>query len=290
MKIWDRKNNKYIEQEESAQKSLEILYNTFGGRILLKTIFVSRWFSKCQAVYQKSIFSKGSIKPFIEKHNIDMTRYDKVESYKSFEEFFRRKRNVEKYIDKKLLTKENLLSIADSKLQVLNLDENSLLKIKNSIYNLKDLTQNEEISDKYKNGICLIYRLSANDYHHYHYLDKGKVTYSKYIKGKLHTVRPISEKYNVYSQNSRLVSILKTENFGDVIQIEVGAMLIGKIVNYEYQEFNKLDEKGFFDFGGSTIVQIFEKDKVIIDKDIIEKSNEGIETIVEIGEKIGVKS
>ena len=218
-----------------------------------------------------------------------MSRYDNIESYKSFEEFFRRKRDVKKYINTKNLDEKNLLAIADSKLQVFLLDENSIIKIKNSIYDLKDLTQSDEIIDKYKNGICLIYRLSVNDYHRYHFLDSGKIINSKYIKGKLHTVRPISEKYNVYSQNSRYVSILKTENFGEVIQIEVGAMLIGKIVNHECSSFKKLDEKGFFDFGGSTIVQIFENDKIVLDKDLLEKSNEGIETIVEIGEKIGVK-
>lgn len=287
MKIWDRKNNKYIEEHESAQKYLEILYNTFFGRILLKTIFVSRWFSKVQAIYQRSILSKRKIKGFIKEHNVDMSKYEEVEKYKSFEEFFRRKRDVKKYIEKDTLNDENLVSIADSKLQVFYLNENSVLKIKSSMYELKDLIEDDKITDKYKNGICLVYRLSVNDYHRYHFLDEGKIKYSKFIKGKLHTIRPISEKYNVYSKNSRYVSILETKNFGEVIQIEVGAMLIGKIVNHECESFNKLDEKGFFDFGGSTIVQIFSKDAVKIDEDIILKSNEGIETKVEIGMKVG---
>lgn len=290
MKIWDRKNNEYIEEEESAQKGAEFLYNTVLGRILLKSIFASRWFSKCLAVYQKSFISKRKIKSFIPKYNINMEMYDDIKTYKSFREFFIRKREIKKYIKEDYLNKQNLVAIADSKLQVIHLNEQSVLKIKKSSYDLKDLLQDEELANKYKNGICLIYRLSLHDYHRYHYLDDGKLKSSKYIKGKLHTVRPVSEKYNVYSKNSRVISVLQTENFGEVIQIEVGAMLVGKMVNHEITTFSKLQEKGFFDFGGSTIVQIFEKDIIKIDEDIITKNNEDTEVKVEIGMKIGEKN
>lgn len=287
MKIWDRKNNTYIFEEETAQKGAEFLYNTLLGRIFLKLIFVSRWFSKCQAIYQSSSLSKRKIKPFIQKYNINMKMYDSVENYNSFRDFFTRKRNVKKYVNIEAFEKNNLVAIADSKLQVIHLNEQSILKIKNSMYDLNDLVQDEELSKKYKNGICLIYRLSLHDYHRYHFVDDGRLKSSKYIKGKLHTVRPISEKYNVYSKNSRNVSVLQTENLGEVIQIEVGAMLVGKIVNHECDSFSKLQEKGFFDFGGSTIVQIFSKDSVEIDDDIIEKSKANTEVKVEIGMKIG---
>lgn len=289
MKIWDRKNNLYIEEKEYGKKKLEILYNTIYGRLLLKLIFASRWFSKCQAIYQKSKLSKKKIKSFINEYNIDMNRYDDIDSYNSFEEFFRRKRDVRKYIDEKSLEDNNLISIADAKLGVFFLNEKSVLKIKESVYDLKDLIQDENLSNEYKDGVCLVYRLSMDDYHRYQFLDDGIIKSSSYIRGKLHTIRPISRKYNVYSKNSRYVNVLKTENFGDVIQIEVGAMLIGKIVNHKCESFSKLDEKGFFDFGGSTIVQIFKKDRITIDEDILLKSEEGIETKVEIGMIIGRK-
>lgn len=283
MKIWDRKRNIFYEEKEYGKKKLDFLYNTFLGRILLKLIFSRVWFSKLQAIYQNSKISKRKILPFILKYNVDMSVYEN-QSYNSFSDFFKRKRII------KNKTFENeLIAIADSKLQVFSIQDNLELKIKQSIYSLNELIQDEQIAKKYKDGTCLIYRLSMDDYHRFMFLDDGNIINSKKIKGVLHTIRPISKRYNVFCQNSRQVTFLNTKNFGRVIQIEVGAMLVGKIVNYKKRNFKRLEEKGYFDFGGSTIVQLFEKEKIKIDNDILIKSNEDIETKVEIGMKIGEK-
>ena len=283
MKIWDRKRNIFYEEKEYGKKKLDFLYNTFLGRILLKLIFSRVWFSKLQAIYQNSKISKRKILPFILKYNVDMSVYEN-QSYNSFSDFFKRKRII------KNKTFENeLIAIADSKLQVFSIQDNLELKIKQSIYSLNELIQDEQIVKKYKDGTCLIYRLSMDDYHRFMFLDDGNIINSKKIKGVLHTIRPISKRYNVFCQNSRQVTFLNTKNFGRVIQIEVGAMLVGKIVNYKKINFKRLEEKGYFDFGGSTIVQLFEKEKIKIDGDILTKSKENIETKVEIGMKIGEK-
>lgn len=283
MKIWDRKRNIFYEEKEYGKKKLDFLYNTFLGRILLKLIFSRVWFSKLQAIYQNSKISKRKILPFILKYNVDMSVYEN-QSYNSFSDFFKRKRII------KNKTFENeLIAIADSKLQVFSIQDNLELKIKQSIYSLNELIQDEQIAKKYKDGTCLIYRLSMDDYHRFMFLDDGSIINSKKIKGVLHTIRPISKRYNVFCQNSRQVTFLNTKNFGRVIQIEVGAMLVGKIVNYKKINFKRLEEKGYFDFGGSTIVQLFEKEKIKIDGDILAKSKENIETKVEIGMKIGEK-
>lgn len=287
MKIWDRKNRKYIEEKECGKRGLEFLYNTVVGRVFLKLIFANKWFSKCQAVYQNSRLSKKKIKSFVEEHDIDMTMYSDISSYRSFSEFFKRKRDIKKYISKSAMDEDKLISIADSKLQVIKLQDNSTFVVKKSVYDLDELIKDNQLSEKYKDGVCLIFRLAVDDYHRYHYLDDGEILSSKYINGKLHTIRPISSKYKAFTRNSRVVSVLKTKNFGEVIQVEVGAMLVGKIFNHKCDSFRKLEEKGYFDFGGSTIIQIFEKDSIIIDDDILKESKDGIETKVQIGMKIG---
>lgn len=284
MKIWDKEKKEYYEEIEYGKRKLEFLYNTICGRILLKIIFSSRWFSKIQALYQKSRLSKSKIPRFIEKYKINMQKYKDVSEYKSFSDFFTRKRHIEN----KSYSNE-LVSIADSKVQVFNIDNNLLLKIKNSTYNIEDLIKDSMLANEYNGGICVVYRLSVDDYHRYMYLDDGILIDSKKIKGKLHTIRPISYKYNSFVRNSREVSIMKTKNFDKVIQIEIGAMLVGKIINNYKKEFEKMEEKGFFDYGGSTIVQLFKKDKIRIDKEIIKNSKEDVETKVEIGTRIGEK-
>lgn len=285
MKIWDREKNTFKEEKEYGKKKLEFLYNTTIGRILLKLVFASRWFSNLQAIYQKSEKSRKKIVPFIEEYNIDMNEYPSVDTYNSFSEFFKRKREI-----KNSSLDNELVAIADSKLQIHYLDSNSALKIKQSKYDLKELFQDENLAKEYQDGICLIYRLSMDNYHRYMYLDDGKTILVKKIKGSLHTIRPISSRYNVYSTNCREVSILDTKNFGQVVQVEVGAMLVGKIQNNNKMEFSKLQEKGYFDFGGSTIIQFLKKDSIVIDEDIIKMSKEDIETEVKIGMKIGRKN
>ena len=109
------------------------------------------------------------------------------------------------------------------------------------------------------------------------------------VKSIFHTVQPISLKhYNYYKTNSREYTILNTNNFGKVIDIDIGAMGVGRIRNnHEEYTFKKGEEKGYFEFGGSTIVLLVKKGTVDIDKDILENSKEGIETIVKYGEAIG---
>lgn len=286
MKIYDREKASYYEEVEYGKKKLEILYNTFIGRVLLRCIFASRWLSKLVSLYQKSRLSKKDIQKFISKNNIDMKDYKEASEYNSFSDFFKRKRIIEKSPE---IGKNDFVAIADSKLQVFNITKNLVLDVKYSKYNICDIVQDDELANEYENGICLVFRLAVDDYHRYAYLDDGSIKSSKYIKGTLHTIRPISKDYNVYSRNSRVVSVLDTKNFGQVVQVEVGAMLIGKINNSSSLEFKKLDEKGFFDYGGSTIILLLKKDVVKIDEDIMKNSIDGIETKVKIGMKIGEK-
>ena len=139
--------------------------------------------------------------------------------------------------------------------------------------------------NKYK--YALVFRLCVDDYHHYSFPDDGKIVSSKHINGKLHTVQPIAfKKYKVFTENDREVTFMKCSSLGNVCYVEVGAMFIGKIVNEKKLKFKKGDEKGHFEFGGSTVIVLLEKD-VKIDERIIENTKKGVETIVKLGQKIG---
>ena len=109
------------------------------------------------------------------------------------------------------------------------------------------------------------------------------------IPGVLHTVRPVATgTVPVYAENAREYSLLKTENFGVVLMMEVGAMLVGRIVNLHGEaEVRKGQEKGYFEFGGSTVILVFEKDKVTLAEDILKNNEDGFETAVKMGEVIG---
>lgn len=283
--VYDRRNNEYRELEE-ANIGLKFMYNTFIGRVLLK-IFTARWFSNLVGFYMNSIFSRWQIKRFIRNNNINMDEYEKKE-YNSFNDFFIRK--IKKGNREIVSDSDILISPADSKVQNYKITDDLKFSIKNSLYTVSELLQDEKLSKEYKNGECLVLRLCVDDYHRYVYIDGGEVKETKKIDGVLHTVNPISDKkYKVYAQNSREWTIIETENFGKIIQMEVGALCVGRIRNFKCSKVKKGQEKGYFEFGGSTIIIFLKEDVVKIDEEIVANSKRGIETIVKQGEELGKK-
>ena len=263
------------------------LYTTFAGRCLLK-VLTSPVVSRAAGAFMSSGFSKLFINLFIKKNNIDMSDY-KVENWRSFNDFFtRRLRPGKRPVDSRDVT---LVSPCDGYLTVYNLSPGASFEIKNTVYTVRDLVQNDAIADEYTGGQCLVFRLTPGDYHRYIYPDKGCKGKNIHIHGILHTVRPIAfEKYPVFTANAREYTILRTNNFDDIVFMEVGAMMVGKIKNHHMEcNFDRGDEKGMFLFGGSTIIMIIKKDIAIIDSEIKECSNVGKEFKVRLGESIGIR-
>lgn len=280
----DRNGNRFNSTEYET-KFLRFLYHTFIGRLFLK-FFASKLVANASHWYMGSRFSKGKVKKTVEKHNINMDLYD-CENPKCYNDFFERNIKELKYEKDPNI----FISPCDSKLMVREINDDLIFSVKKSEYSIKEILKDEELADKYKGGYILIYRLTVDDYHHYIYIDDGKKDNNKKIKGVLHTTQPIAiHSRKVYHQNSREYTTLHTNNFDDVLFIEVGAMCVGKIVNlHQEHEFKRGEEKGKFLFGGSTIILMVKKDVVKIDDDIIKNSNDGIETVVKIGMKVGEK-
>lgn len=277
-----------IVSNEKQNKLLKKLYSNVFGRILLKRLTAPS-LSKAVGRFMDSRPSKLLIKPFIKRSGIDTSQYI-MKGFRSYNDFFTRVVKPDKRpVD---YTPEHLISPCDSKLTVHKIGKNSIFRIKGSRYRVSDLLQNDFLAERFGGGYCLIFRLEVDDYHRYCYIDNGKKTDNTFIAGELHTVNPIAlERYNIYKRNCREYTVLHTDNFGDVVQIEVGAMLVGRIVNHHGESsFRRGDEKGKFEFGGSTIVMLFEKDSITVDTDILRNSSEGIETVVKYGEKIGKKA
>ena len=285
MRVYDLAEDKYIEVEQYSKKTLNFLYKTIFGRMCLKVV-VCPFISKIYGKYNDSKFSIKKIDKFISEYKIDMNEYeDKI--FTSFNDFFARK---VKPSARKISTKKNdFIAPADSKVLVYEIKKDTTFSVKNSIYNIEELVKEKKV-ENFKEGYVIVFRLCVDDYHRYHFIDDGKVLKTKKIPGFLYTVSPIAyEHYKVFTENSREVSLLETENFGRMYYIEVGATMVGKIVNHDLKVFKRGDEKGYFNFGGSTVVLILEKDKVRLNKKLLKNSKEGIETYVKMGMVIGTK-
>ncbi len=271
-----------IEKKESLL--LRFFYHTKIGRIFL-WILIRPSFSKIMGAFLNTKLSCILIKPFIQKNTIDMKRFQK-KTYISFNDFFCRKLKKIKYPSKET----EFLSPCDGKLTTYKIKNNLTFQIKHSTYSLKTLLQNEKLANRYQNGTCLIFRLTPDDYHRYHFIDHGKILKQTKINGVLHTVRPISlNQFAIYHENTREITKMKTKNFGIVTQIEIGALMVGKIQNRKKRYFKRGEEKGTFLFGGSTIIILIEDNKVEINPIFFKNTKQNLETKVYYQSLIGKK-
>lgn len=281
--IKDR-NGEIVVTNEKQNILLKKLYGTVCGRVILKALTAPA-VSKAAGAFMDSRLSVPLIKRFIKSSGIDTSQYV-MKKFRSYNEFFtRRVKRGMRPIDR---MPSHFISPCDSKLTVYKIGKSSVFRIKGSRYRVSDLIQNDFLAKRYEGGYCMIFRLEVDDYHRYCYIDSGTKTENTFINGELHTVNPIAlEHYNIYKRNCREYTVLHTENFGDVVQVEVGAMMAGRIVNrHGAAEVVRGEEKGKFEFGGSTIVLLVQEDMIRIDDDILRNSAENIETVVKYGEKV----
>lgn len=268
---------------------MNFLYNTVVGRVFLK-ILLSSGMLKFLAKYLKSEKSKWIIPLFIKKNNIDMSVYPDRE-YESYADFFSRKKDFQ--IDNQ--GKNAFISPCDSLLSIFEINEDSVFCVKGSYYKIEELVPEQSLAQMFKDGLCMIFRLEATDYHHFCYVDNCIENGATLIPGELHSVQPVVvEKYPVFRKNKRFYHLLETENFGNIMQIEVAAVLVGGV---EYSvpkgEAKKGMDAGNFELCGSTIMLLLQKeikDKLAVSEDILKIIKEKEECPVKIGQTIGYTS
>ena len=236
---------------------LRFLYHTIPGRLILKVV-TCPIISKIGGAYMNYFLSAYHIDRFVKKNNINMDEYH-IKKWDSFDHFFTRKiKKNYRPIDR---DEDAFVSPCDGRLSVYDINEDLTFEIKGSHYTTASLLMDENRASEFAEGKVLVFRLCVDDYHRYCYPADGTMLYLVHIKGQLHTVRPIAlEKYPVFIRNAREVSLIQTDNFGLIAQVEVGALMIGKIENHKSAgPVEKGDEKGMFHYGGSTIVILTKK-------------------------------
>ena len=293
IKIYNRKNKSYEIEKVAGAKYLNWCYESPIGKGITELLVKRKAFSKLYGKYCDTKTSRKKIDSFVKNFDINMDiAVKKQHEFKSFNDFFARQllpgaRPFNK-------DKDILISPGDGRLTAYtNIDMNNVVQVKGLTYSLKELLGNDPIYKDYDGGTCLILRLCPTDYHRFHFIDNGTPLENHYIKGSYYSVNPVAtEKIpKLFCQNKREWSVFKSENFGDIIHVEVGATCVGSIIQtYNVNsKVSKGDEKGYFKFGGSTTILFFKKDMIQIDDDILKESMQGIECKVLLGETIGYK-
>lgn len=278
---------------------INFLYCSVAGR-RVGGIFTNKYFSRLYGSLQDLPTSGRKVRPFIEKFNINIDEYepgslpaqDTRDSYRTFNEFFIRKFKMGA---RPFVSEPNRMpALAEARYVGFDaIDEKRLYPVKGHYLLAKDLIGNDQVAKIFEGGPLVIARLCPVDYHRYHYPDNGKVLDHFPVPGAYDSVNPLALKYKnqIFIQNERYVSILQTENFGRLAYIEVGAICVGKIVQSHpwKKPFARGEEKGYFLFGGSTVILLGEKGKWKPSSDITTNTANGIETYLHLGQEIAVK-
>ncbi|WP_294343175.1 phosphatidylserine decarboxylase [uncultured Clostridium sp.] len=293
IKIYNRESKNYEIEQVLGENYIKWTYESPIGKSFLNIFLKRKLFSKIYGFFCDSKSSRKKIDSIINEYNIDMNESIKQsKDFESFNDFFTRKlHNDARPISQNL---NEFISPGDGRLLAFeNIDLENIVQVKGFTYSLKELINDDSIAKKYENGTCLILRLCPVDYHRFHFVDDGIISQTNKIKGFYYSVNPIalSGIKKLFCKNKREWSILNSTNFGDVLYVEVGATCVGTI-KQTYSPNTKVSrgsEKGYFKFGGSTVILFLEKNKVKIDDDILSETKKNIETKVKMGETIGNK-
>jgi len=298
--VLERETGKLIVEKipTSIKVSLKIMYTNPGGRFAVGGDQIKKFLRHLttkQGTTYSDPASKKEIKPFIAYHNLNTDEMlDDVNSFKNFNEFFYRKlksnaRPVEMPSDPNVA-----VSPADCRINVFQtLDQATKIWIKGKGFTLKSLLEDDALATKFNNCSIVISRLAPQDYHRYHIPVDGVLGNFKPIDtGVYFTVNPIAinQQINVYGENKRCIVPIETKEFGTVLYIAVGATLVGSInmTRKPGDTVKRGEELGYFAFGGSTVILLFQAGKIEFYTDLITNSNMQRETLVRVGSKIGV--
>jgi phosphatidylserine decarboxylase len=288
IKYINRATGKVEIEHPPAEGLLKFLYGNTFGRFAFLPLAKQKIITKKYGKMMSSSKSVERIQPFIDSLKIDMSEsIKKVKEFKSFNDFF--------YRELKPGTREagnGLVSPGDGRvLAFKKVSEVNSFYVKGTEFTLKAFLKDDVLLEKHKNSSMIIVRLAPNDYHRYHFPFKGVASEVKKISGPYYSVSPIALQANftkVFCKNKKEICSLTTDDQGEILVIPVGATMVGSL-NSTYEPgatVEKGQEMGYFAFGGSTVVLLFNSNHFKIDEDLLQNTKNNVETFLQMGEQI----
>lgn len=251
---------------------------------LVKRALFSRWYGR----RMDAPASRAKVQPFIAQYGTDVSELaDAPESFATFNDFFYRKL---KPGARPIVTGADEIAFpADGRHLVLpDIAACGDFFIKGTRFDLRALLRDDALAERFARGGMLISRLCPVDYHRFHFPFGGVPGQARAVNGPLYSVSPIAlrKRPSILWENKREITLLRTPAIGDVLLLEVGATCVGSIVQTYTPDaaVTKGDEKGYFRFGGSCFITIFEPGRVRFADDLVEHSAAGREVYAKMGE------
>ena len=288
--------NRYTQRVEAEQiygeGFLRWIYGTLSGRVALHAVAKRGFFSRWYGWRMDRAASRAKVAPFIQNFRVDPGEFaDAPESFRTFNEFFYRK-----------LKPGARLIAGDARTAVFPADGRHLgfadvsrmegIFVKGAVFSLGELLRDRELAERFQRGSMVLSRLCPVDYHRYHFPVGGLATEPRLVNGWLYSVSPIALRRNIriFTENKRAITRIESPEFGTVLMLEVGATNVG---SFEYTftpntRVAKGAEKGYFKFGGSSTITLFEPGRVKLDADLLVHTAERRELYARMGDRLGV--
>lgn len=274
---------------------LELLYgdsllSRIVGKMALPPLAKTSFFSWLYGWLQRLPFSKSKIKPFVKKFAIDSSEFlEDISSYKTFDAFFTRRLKPEA---RPIFGGSNAIIPADGRyLFYSRIDQADGFVVKGKKFQLEELLLDQMLAERYQKGSMVIARLCPSDYHRFHFPCEGIASPTRTINGWLFSVNPIAIKRNVkiFTENKRTLCELDTLEYGKILFLEIGAKCVGRITQtYSPGRVEKGEGKGYFSFGASSLILLFEPGAIQFDNDLLELSQNHQEVLCLMGQSMGI--
>lgn len=288
----DRVTGEAVTERVFGEKALNRLYWTAAGRLALGLLLSRPFASSIYGWLQRRSSSRRKIAAFVSSLGIDASEAElPLDAYRCLDDFFvRRLKLGTRPIDR---NPAHFISPSDGRVLVYpSTSDASLLKVKGSDLCIPTLVGDAQLAREYAAAAVVVLRLAPADYHRFHFPEDGIASPSVPVNGPLHSVHPIALSSGAPTfKNKRVITVLETRTWGLVTIVEIGALSVGTIVQtYQPGPVQRGQEKGFFRFGGSSIVVLVPAGKVKFDSDLVASSSEGVETYLKVGTRIGERA
>jgi phosphatidylserine decarboxylase len=252
----------------------------------VKRPFFSAWYGWRMSMEK----SAARVAPFIAKYGLDAAEFaDAPGSFRSFNEFFYRKlKPAARPVD---ADESSVVFPADGRhLGFQRASDIEGVFVKGQKFDLPALLGDAALAERYAAGSLILSRLCPVDYHRFHFPAAGTPGETRLIEGPLFSVSPIAlrERLSYLWTNKRTITPLQTARYGTVLLIEIGATCVGTI-RQTFTPGNPLEkgeEKGYFAFGGSSTITLFEPGLVRLETDLAEHSARQTELYAKVGTRM----
>lgn len=303
IRYFDRYKRSLQTEQIYGEKWLRFAYENPAGRFFVwlaaRRAFFSKWYGWKMNIGAGSIFrmvgvasdSSQRVLPFITEYNLDVEEFAKSPfDYKTFNQFFYR---ALKPTARPIAPGPRVAVFpADGRhLAIPDVSASPGFYVKGATFSLHELLGDAALAQKFAGGTMLISRLCPVDYHRFHFPVAGVPNESKLINGWLYSVSPVALRRNIryLVENKRELTLIESAEFGTVAMLEVGATNVGTI-RQSYvpgRAVAKGEEKGFFAFGGSCVITLFQKGRIRFDDDLVKSSADHIELYAKMGDRLG---